>query len=160
MGYLRTVLTYDAPYQAEVDKAFLESHGIAVHLLNASMARDQMGLAFNIQLQVNEADFETASKVLRDANPRRFGSPARVAELDRLVKRQAIFFFGAAIPVGFLAYRLIAYLGQGPVQFWPRGSGGPLAGHGTFDNRLAAAVAIGILAGIWSAKAGSRRAGN
>jgi hypothetical protein len=42
MSYLRTVVTYHQPSEAEVDKAYLESHGHNVCLLNANTARNEL----------------------------------------------------------------------------------------------------------------------
>ena len=128
MGYLKTVLTYDRPSEAEVDKAFLESRGIAVCLLNGETTRNEQGTPFYIQLQVNEGDFAAAWNALRETNPKRFGSPFRVDEIDRTVKRPACFFFAAAIPAGLMAYWLIPSLRGGAMP--PATRGWPVLGHG------------------------------
>src|SRR4051812_14872346 len=98
MGYLKTVLTYHQPSEAEVDKAFLESHGLNVCLLNGNTARNELGAPFFIQLQVAEEDHANAVAILREANPGRFGSVERVNEIDRGIKRSVgLFLVGAII---------------------------------------------------------------
>jgi uncharacterized protein (TIGR03382 family) len=103
MAYLKTVLTYNIPSEAEVDKAFLESHGLTVCLLNANTSRNELGTPFYIQLQVADEEYMQAMNLLREANPSRFGSTARVAELDRAIKRTVGFFFLGAFPAAILA---------------------------------------------------------
>lgn len=107
MSYLETVLTYDRPSEAEVDKAFLESHGITVFLLNANTARNELGAPFFIRLQVMTEERERAVEILRAANPARFGSPANVAEIDAQIKRAVVWFLCGAIPAGFAVYWLL-----------------------------------------------------
>ncbi|MEO7415024.1 MAG: hypothetical protein ABIZ81_16915 [Opitutaceae bacterium] len=108
MGYLKTILTYHQPSEAEVDKAFLESHGFDVCLLNGNTSRNELGAPFYIQLQVVEEHHARATAILREANPARFGSPARVAELDRQIKRTFFATLLGAVPFGALAF-----------LFWP-----------------------------------------
>ena len=79
MAYLKTVLTYNQPSEAEVDKAFLESHGLTVCLLNANTSRNELGAPFYIQLQVADEEYERARRLIQEANPQRFGSADRVA---------------------------------------------------------------------------------
>jgi hypothetical protein len=112
MGYLKTILTYHQPSEAEVDKAFLESHGFHVCLLNGNTARNELGAPFFIQLQVLEEEHASATAVLREANPARFGSPARVAELDRQIKRALFFGLSGAILAGVAGYFLFLPLGK------------------------------------------------
>jgi hypothetical protein len=100
MGYLKTILTYHQPSEAEVDKAFLESHGFQVCLLNANTSRNELGAPFYIQLQVVEEHHEQATALLREANPSRFGSASRVAELDRYIKRTFFSIILGAVPAG------------------------------------------------------------
>lgn len=107
MSYLETVLTYDRPSEAEVDKAFLESHGITVFLLNANTARNELGAPFFIRLQVMTEDRPRALDLLRAVNPARFGSVANVAAIDAEIKRAVLWFLGSAIPVGVLTYQLL-----------------------------------------------------
>ena len=68
MAYLKTLLTYNMPSEAEVDKAFLESRGIAVCLLNANTSRNELGAPFYVQLQVNAEDLERARRRDRHAD--------------------------------------------------------------------------------------------
>lgn len=104
MSYLETVLTYGRPSNAKVDKAFLESHGITVFLLNANTARSELGAPYFIRLQVMAEDRERATEILRQANPSRFGSATRVEGIDRQIRRSVSWFLLAALPAGFLAY--------------------------------------------------------
>lgn len=107
MSLLKTVVTYHQPSEAEIDKAFLESHGINVCLLNGNTSRNELGAPFYIQLQVSDEQYEQAEALLRDANPQRFGSVERVAELDRAIKRAFVRFAVVAIPVGVALYFVI-----------------------------------------------------
>jgi hypothetical protein len=109
VGYLRTILTYNVPSEAEVDKAFLESHGINVCLLNANTARNELGAPFYVRLQVMDEDVERASSLIKDANPSRFGSQERVNEIDRQIKRSVVRFVLISAPMGFAAF-LLAYM--------------------------------------------------
>lgn len=108
-GYLTTILTYGVPSEAEVDKAFLESRGIAVCLLNANTSRNELGTPFYIQLQVGAQDAEEARRLIREVNPQRFGSKERVDEIDRQVKRALARFVLVAVPTG-LAVAAATYL--------------------------------------------------
>jgi len=117
MSYLETVLTYDRPSEAEVDKAFLESHGITVHLLNADTARNELGAPFFIRLQVMSEDRDAALAILREANPARFGSAERVAEIEKEMKRSILWFLGGALPCGAITYYMVqAPTWGGPVR--------------------------------------------
>ncbi len=40
MAYLRTVLSYQLPSEAELDKSSLESHGLTVYLMNNQTTRN------------------------------------------------------------------------------------------------------------------------
>ena len=102
MGYLRTILTYNVPSEAEIDKAFLESRGISVCLLNANTSRNELGAPFFVRLQVMEDDAEKARNLIKQANPQRFGSNERVNEIDRQIKRAFAGFVLIAIPVGVI----------------------------------------------------------
>ncbi len=156
MGYLKTVLTYDRPSEAEVDKAFLESRGFAVCLLNGETTRNELGAPFYIQLQVNADDFEAAWNALRATNTQRFGSPFRVDEIDQTLKRSAVFFFAAAIPAGLVAYWLMPSIRGGAMP--PATRGWPVLGHGwiTPDMRVVVAILVAILAGVASATFAAR----
>ena len=107
MSYLQTVLTYNQPSEAEVDKAFLESHGIDVCLLNANTSRNELGAPFYIQLQVAGEDLDRARQILKEANPQRFGSPERVAAIDQAIKQAVFRFLAGAVIVAAVAYFLI-----------------------------------------------------
>jgi hypothetical protein len=157
MGYLRTVLTYDRPSEAEVDKTFLESRGIAVCLLNGETTRNELGAPFHIRLQVNEGDFENARNALQESNPQRFGSAAVVEEIDRQVKRSVAFFFAASIPIALIAYALIPpTTGSSaplPAPVLPL----PYGGRITPDLRIVSALVIAIIAGIASSTVAAKR---
>ena len=88
MSLLRTVVTYHQPSEAEVDKAFLESHGIDVCLLNGNTSRNELGTPFYIQLQVSYEQHAQAVALLREVNPQRFGSAERVTEIERAIIRR------------------------------------------------------------------------
>jgi hypothetical protein len=103
VGYLKTILTYNIPAEAEVDKAFLESNGIASCLLNANTSRNELGAPFYVRLQVMEADVGRACDLIKEANPRRFGSVERVDEIDRQIRRSLVRFVAMALPAGVAA---------------------------------------------------------
>ena len=101
-NYLKTVVTYSVPAEAEVDRAFLESEGLTVCLLNANTTRNELGPAFFIRLQVNNDEYPKAVSLLREINPSRFGSQAIVDEIDRSFRRSVGWFLLGAIPLGIL----------------------------------------------------------
>jgi hypothetical protein len=146
-GYLRTILTYNVPSEGEVDKAFLESHGIEACLLNANTSRNELGAPFYVRLQVADGDVEKACSLIRQVNPQRFGSIARVDEIDRQIKRALARFALVALPVGIAAataaYFLAASLPQAnPItirRFWV-----------TPNIRMDLAIGIGLAASIAS----------
>ncbi len=146
MGYLKTVLTYNLPSEAEVDKAFLESRGIAVCLLNANTSRNELGTPFYIQLQVKEEDAEAARRLIHEVNPQRFGSRARVDEIDRQVKRALAWFAMAAVPagvaVGLATYTFTPNPARQPVM-WARWHW--VSPDVRVELSIAAAIAAGIL---------------
>lgn len=131
MAYLQTVVTYHQPSEAEVDKAFLESHGIDVCLLNANTARNELGPAFYIQLQVPADQYATAIALLKEINPSRFGSAERVAEIEREILRGVIWFF---VPAAIFAVVGFVAASESP----------------GFDLRVPTALSSGGLAGIVS----------
>ena len=154
MGYLKTILTYNVPSEAEVDKAFLESRGIAVCLLNANTARNELGAPFYIQLQVGDGDADAARSLIREVNPRRFGSSARVDEIDRQLRRAlgrfALLGVPAGILVGLATYVLTPSPASPPTVFRNR--------HMiTFDVRVELAVAAGLAACAAAALVSGRR---
>lgn len=138
MGYLKTVITYNQPSEAEVDKAFLESYGLTVCLLNANTSRNELGAPFYIQLQVVDEEYQHAVELLREANPQRFGSTARVAEIERAIFTAIGRFLCAAIPVGMIVYFVV------PKPDQQYGS--------SFDWRFIAALAAAVLAGNFAAR--------
>jgi hypothetical protein len=118
MAYLRTVLTYHLPSEAEVDKTLLESHGIEVCLLNANTSRNELGAPFYIRLQVNDEDYAEAVALLKAVNPARFGSAENVAAIERSIKRALVRFALTALVTGVLAYLALAVLARRPsVEF-------------------------------------------
>ncbi|MEO6569802.1 MAG: hypothetical protein ABIO94_13650 [Opitutaceae bacterium] len=137
MGYLKTILTYHRPSEAEVDKAFLESHGFNVCLLNGNTSRNELGAPFYIQLQVVEEHHARATAILREANPSRFGSPARVAELDRQIKKTIFSVLLGAIPAGALGF----FLCPAPPEFFGPGQ------KSTADFRVPVAMGAAFFGG-------------
>jgi hypothetical protein len=120
MAYLRTVLSYQLPSEAEIDKSFLESHGLTVYLMNNQTTRNELGPLFWIQLQVPDDEWQSANQILREARPERFGSVERVNSIDRQIKRGALgALIGAAI-LGVLAYFLVPRVWPGEVSDWER----------------------------------------
>ncbi len=101
MGYLKSILTYHIPSEAEVDKSMLESHGIIVNLLNANVARAEIGSPFHIQLQVPDEQVEEAVMILKELRPERFGSAAVVKEIEagilRAMGRFALMCLGCTV---------------------------------------------------------------
>lgn len=93
---------------------------------------------------------------MRETNPKRFGSPFQVAEIDRTVKRSAWFFFAAAIPTGLVAPCLIPSSRGGTMP--PSARAWPVLAHGRMspDLRIVAALVLAIVAGIISATLASR----
>ncbi|HEY4299480.1 MAG TPA: DUF2007 domain-containing protein [Candidatus Didemnitutus sp.] len=134
MAYLRTVLTYHLPSEAEVDKTLLESEGIEVCLLNANTSRNELGAPFYIQLQVADGDFARADSLLREANPQRFGSPEKVAAIERHLRRALIRFAVVGMVVGGLVYLVM------PMSGSPRAAKLPVA----------VAITAGLVAGMVS----------
>ena len=118
MGYFRTVLTYQLPSEAELDKSYLEAQGITVYLMNNLTTRNELGPAFWIQLQVAEADWPSATRILQEARPERFGSAARVDELDRAIKRGAVGAFLGVVVAGLLAYFMLPEAVSGEIFHW------------------------------------------
>jgi hypothetical protein len=108
MPYLKTVLTYHLTSEAEVDQGYLQSHGIDVCLLNANTARNELGPAFYVQLQVPAEHYERAVTLLKDANPQRFGSAERVAEIERGILRGIARFTFSAVAVALVAFFVVA----------------------------------------------------
>jgi hypothetical protein len=153
-GYLRTILTYNIPSEAEVDKAFLESHGISACLLNANTSRNELGAPFYVRLQVGDRDVERACGLIRAVNPGRFGSSARVEEIDRQIKRAMARFALIALPIGLAAaaaaYVLTGGLPQAhPIairRFWV-----------TPDFRMELAIGVGIAASLLASSWMGRR---
>src|SRR5216684_1469594 len=110
MAYLRTVLSYQLPSEAELDKSFLESHGLTVYLMNNQTTRNELGPLFWIQLQVPGDEWLSASQILREARPERFGSVERVNEIDRVIKRGAFSALVGGVVLGGLAYFLMCLI--------------------------------------------------
>jgi hypothetical protein len=153
-GYLRTILTYNVPSEAEVDKAFLESHGIAACLLNANTSRNELGAPFYVRLQVSDGDVERACGLIREVNPQRFGSSARVAEIDRQIKRSLARFLLISLPIGlaaaYAAYVLTSELPESnPIairRYWV-----------TPNFRIDLAIGVGLLASVLATAWNGRR---
>src|SRR5229473_6804792 len=118
MAYLRTVLSYQLPSEAELDKSFLESHGLTVYLMNNQTTRNELGPLFWIQLQVPDEEWLSANEILREARPERFGSVDRVNEIDREIKRGALSALMGGMVLGVLAYFLVPVVWPGAVSDW------------------------------------------
>jgi hypothetical protein len=118
MSYLRTVLSYQLPSEAELDKSFLESHGLTVYLMNNQTTRNELGPLFWIQLQVPDEEWPSANQILREARPERFGSVERVNEIDREIKRGALGALMGGVVLGVLAYFLAPKLWPAEVSDW------------------------------------------
>jgi hypothetical protein len=153
MAYLKTVLVYDRPSEAEVDKAFLESHGLTVCLLNANTSRNELGAPFYIRLQVADSELTEATRLLREANPARFGSPERVNAIEQALKRSILVFIAAALAVGAFSYWAI----PGPIWGAARLVG--TRSRGIPNLKVCAVIALGLLGGmvatsLWGKKPG------
>lgn len=107
MAYLKTILTYHLPSEAELDKSLLESHGITVNLLNANTARNELGAPFHIQLQVPGEEVEAAVGIIRQFNPSRFGSPEKVAQIERELVCNLAWILGASAAAGLVLNGLL-----------------------------------------------------
>ena len=77
---MKTVLGYDNPIDADLDKSVLESEGIHVNLLNRESPLNAWGGPFVVQLQVEDQHLERAADLIHSRSPRRFGDVARVRE--------------------------------------------------------------------------------
>ncbi len=143
MAYLRTVLSYQLPSEAELDKSFLESHGLTVYLMNNQTTRNlDLGMAFWIQLQVLEEDWPSANQILREARPERFGSGQRVKEIDREIKPRALSALIGGAALGVLAYFVLPAI-------WP----GEVSDLALREQQVMLACFIGAVAGWrWSGK--------
>ena len=97
MNYLKSILTYHIPSEADIDKSMLESHGITVNLMNANVSRAELGAPFHIQLQVPGDQVAEAISILRELRPERFGSPEAVKEIEAGIRRGFIHFSLAAL---------------------------------------------------------------
>jgi hypothetical protein len=118
MAYLRTILTYQLPSEAELDKSFLESHGLTVYLMNNQTTRNELGPLFWIQLQVPDDEWASANQILREARPERFGSVERVNEIDRQIKRGALCALMGGAILGVLAYFILPMVWPGEASNW------------------------------------------
>jgi hypothetical protein len=155
VSYLQTILTYNIPSEAEVDKAFLESHGITACLLNANTSRNELGAPFFVRLQVMDEDAGRARDLIREVNPSRFGSSERVDEIDRQIRRSIVRFALIAVPVGIMACLLTFLLVPDPGQTLATIVRRRLV---AYDLRVELAVAAGIAACVaTSFWAGRRR---
>lgn len=121
MGYLKTILTYHLPSEAEVDKSLLESHGLTVNLLNAHTTRNELGAPFHIRLQVPDEQVEEAVAIIRQFNPRRFGSVENVRQIERELVRTLL---GAvACVVAAIAVVYVFTPDGGPEPRWAKALG-------------------------------------
>jgi hypothetical protein len=145
MAYFHTVLTYQLPSEAELDKSFLEAQGITVYLMNNQTTRNELGPAFWIQLQVAEEDWPVATQILREARPDRFGSAERVNEIDRVLKRGALRALAGATILGVSAYLVVSAGKLGEASYWE-----------TWEQPVVVACLVGAVAG-WRLGGKSRR---
>jgi hypothetical protein len=151
VAYLQTLLTYSIPSEAEVDRAFLESHGINVCLLNANTSRNELGAPFFVRLQVNAEDLAEARRLIQEVNPSRFGSAERVDEIDRAVKRAVLRFVLVALPLAILAAFAVYGLasappGAQPIPVRPRLLVFP---NLPAELALSAGILVAIIVGVW-----------
>jgi hypothetical protein len=153
-GYLRTILTYNIPSEAEVDKAFLESNGIAACLLNANTSRNELGAPFYVRLQVMEEDVANACRLIGQVNPQRFGSRERVDEIDHQIKRALARFALIAVPLGIAAGVATNFLAAGFAASQPIYSRRLWV---TPNVRVELSIFIGIAATLLAAVWNSRR---
>jgi hypothetical protein len=154
VGYLKTILTYNLPSEAEVDRAFLESRGIAVCLLNANTSRNELGAPFFVQLQVMDEDVENACRLINAMNPQRFGSIARVNEIDRQIRRAIARIGFIAVPVGIAVGMATYFLTPSPAHPPTMYRRRHLV---IFDVRVELAIAAGVAAGVAAAVLDGRR---
>jgi hypothetical protein len=152
VSYLKTILTYNMPSEAEVDKAYLEANGIGACLLNANTSRNELGAPFYVRLQVMEEDVQEACSLIRQVNPQRFGSAERVEEIDRQMKRALARFVLLAIPVGIACtvatFILIPDFASRPVmvrRFW-------VTPNFRVDLSVLVGVAACIATSVWSGR--------
>jgi len=150
VGYLTTILTYNVPSEAEVDRAFLESNGIEVCLLNANTSRNELGAPFFVRLQVMEENAERARGLIKQANPQRFGSSERVNEIDRQIKRALARIVCVGIPVGIAAGLAAYFLAADPAQASPvRIRGSWIVPDFRLELAILAGFAASVGASIW-----------
>jgi hypothetical protein len=143
MSYWKTVLSYNNPSEAESDKAFLESSGFDVYLLNANESRNELGAPFHIQLQVLGEQHIEAVKVLREVNPERFGSVTKVAEIEKDLIRSAIRFLMFGLPAAGITF----FIQPKPAKREYDEILTQLTGPAT-DDRIVISIAIGLFFGI------------
>ncbi len=118
MAYFQTVLTYQLPSEAELDKSYLEAQGITVHLVS-NLNTGELGPAFWIRLQVAKEDWPAATQILREARPDKFGSAERVNEIDRVLKRGALRALAGATILGVIAYFAVSKTNPGETSsYW------------------------------------------
>src|SRR5947208_3411381 len=104
MSYLKTILTYHLPSEAEIDKSLLESHGLTVNLLNNNEARNELGAPFHIQLQVPGEEVDEAVRVLKEFNPQRFGSVENVRQIEKELGALLLKGLGVVAVAGTVIY--------------------------------------------------------
>jgi len=110
MSYQKTLLTYRVPGEAEVDKSLLESHGIAVNLLNDRSPPSDLVFPFAIELQVAEERYAEAFAILKEFNPERFGSAERVMQLEKALWAGVRRFSAGGVVSAVLAWFIIGSL--------------------------------------------------
>jgi hypothetical protein len=143
MSYWKTVLSYNSPSEAESDKAFLESSGFDVYLLNANESRNELGSPFSIQLQVLGDQHDEALKVLREINPQRFGSLQKVAEIEKDLMRSIRLALLVGLPAACITY----FIQPKPTRREYDEILTQLTGPAS-DSRIIIAIAVGAFFGI------------
>jgi hypothetical protein len=135
MASFQTVLTYQLPAEAELDKSYLEAQGITVHLVS-NLNTGELGPAFWVRLQVAGDDWLVATQILREARPDKFGSAERVNEIDRVLKRGALRALAGATILGVVAYFVVSRTNSSETSYWE-----------TWEQPVLVACLIGAVAG-------------
>ncbi len=115
MASLKTVLIYPRRIDAEIDASMLEGEGIRVNLLNHESALTELGGAFQIQLQVPEADYDRTVAIIRSKRPDRFGSAEGIKEAEAAVGRgfrRFVIAIAATSLALFIVFRPIPSIGD------------------------------------------------
>jgi len=115
MAFLKTILTYSVPSEAEVDQSLLRANGFTVNLMNSEITRSYLGRAFDIQLQVPDDEAEAAIALLREFRPERFGSVENVRKIEQGMRR-SFREFALAFAVAAVAAFFTSHTGEPPAE--------------------------------------------